>query len=162
MFRSLNIFSLISDIILKLSFGLIFFNYGYGKLIKLISGEGSGLIGMVSSIPIFSIFPLFFAWSLALTETFVIFALIYGYFSFLPYSNFISRFSGFLCLIISVTIVYVHIFMWGDNLFSNGPFDFLNIQEGKKTILGQFLFIPISIYIIFNSRINFLAINENK
>ena len=162
MFRSLNIFSLISDIILKLSFGLIFFNYGYGKLIKLISGEGAGLIGMVSSIPIFSIFPLFFAWSLALTETFVIFALIYGYFSFLPCSNFISRFSGFLCLIISLTIVYVHIFMWGDNLFSNGPFDFLNIQEGKKTILGQFLFIPISIYIIFNSRINFLAINENK
>ena len=66
--------------ILKLSFGLIFFNYGYGKLIKLTSGEGAGLIGMVSSIPIFSIFPLFFAWSLALTETFVIFALIYGYF----------------------------------------------------------------------------------
>ena len=162
MFRSLNILSLISDIILKLSFGLIFFNYGYGKLIKLTSGEGAGLIGMVSSIPIFSIFPLFFAWSLALTETFVIFALIYGYFSFLPYSNFVSRFSGFLCLIISVTIVYVHIFMWGDNLFSNGPFEFLNIQESKKSILGQFLFIPISIYIIFNSRINFLAINENK
>ena len=162
MFRSLNIFSLILDIILKLSFGLIFFNYGYGKLIKLISGEGAGLIGMVSSIPIFSIFPLFFAWSLALTETFVIFALIYGYFSFLPCSNFISRFSGFLCLIISLTIVYVHIFMWGDNLFSNGPFEFLNTQEGKKSIFGQFLFIPISIYIIFNSRINFLAINENK
>ena len=162
MLRSLNIFSLISDIILKLSFGLIFFNYGYGKLIKLISGEGAGLIGMVSSIPIFGTFPLFFSWSLALTETFVIFALIYGYFSFLPCSNFISRFSGFLCLIISLTIVYVHIFMWGDNLFSNGPFEFLNAQEGKKSIFGQFLFIPISIYIIFNSRINFLAINENK
>ncbi len=162
MFKSLNIFSLLADIILKLSFGLIFFNYGYNKLIKLISGEGSGLIGMVASIPIFGSFPLFFSWSLALSETFVIFALIYGCFSFLPYSNFISRFSGFICLIISLTIVYIHIFMWGDNLFSNGPFDFLNIQEGKKSIFGQFLFIPISIYIIFNNRINYLAINENK
>ena len=160
MFRYLNIFSLFADMTLKLSLGLIFFNYGYGKLLKLINGEGSGLIGMVASIPFFGNYPVFFSWTLALTETLVIFAFIYGYMSFLPISNFISRFAGFLCLIISIVIIYLHIFVWGDNLFSHGPFEALNSGEGKKAVFGQFLFIPISLYIIFNNRINLSVINE--
>ena len=104
------------------------FNYGYGKLIKLPNQEADGLIGMVASIPFFGIFPLFSSWILALTETFAIFAFIYGYTNF-SLSNFISRFTGFLCLIISIIIVYLHVFAWGDNLFSHGPFESLNIEE---------------------------------
>ena len=159
MFRYHNITHLITDIILKLSLGLIFFNYGYGKLNKLLNQEADGLIGMVASIPLFGIFPLFSSWVLALTETFAIFAFIYGYTNF-SLSNFISRFTGFLCLIISIIIVYLHVFAWGDNLFSHGPFESLNIEEGKKAVFGQFLFIPISLYIIFNNRINLSTINE--
>ena len=161
MFRYHNIAYLITDIALKLSLGLIFFNYGYGKLNKLLYQEADGLIGMVASIPLFGIFPLFSSWVLALTETFAIFAFIYGYTNF-SLSNFISRFTGLLCLIISIIIVYLHIFAWGDNLFSYGPFESLNAGEGKKAIFGQFLFIPISIYIIFNNRLNLSAFNENK
>ena len=127
MFRYLNIFSFFVDISLKLSLGLIFFNYGYSKLIKLINGEGSGLIGMVASIPFFGTYPVLFSWTLALTETLVI---------------------------------YLHIFVWGDNLFSHGPFEVLNTEEGKKVVFGQFLFIPISLYIIFNNRINLSIVNE--
>lgn len=162
MYKYLNSFSLVPDILLKLSLGLIFFNFGYVKLMKLISNKADGLIGMVASIPVFGTFPLFFSWSLALTETLVIFAFIYGYMNFLPYSNFISRFSGFLCLIISTVILYLHMGVWGDNLFSYGPFDFLNVQDDKKSVLGQFLFIPISIYIILNNRVNHNVLNENK
>ncbi len=162
MFRPLNIFSLIADIFLKLSLGIAFFNYGYGKLIKLINNEADSLINMVSNIPFFGLFPVFFSWSLALTESLVIFAFIYGYINILPFTNFISRFAGFLCLIISLVIIYLHITVWGDNLFSHGPFDSLNIKEGKNTVLGQFLFIPISIYILLNNRINHSALNDNK
>ena len=43
-----------------------------------------------------------------------------------------------------------------------GPFDFLNVNEGKKSVFGQFLFLPISVYIIFSSRSNFNIINETK
>ena len=110
---------------------------------------------MVASIPFFRIFPLFSSWILALTETFAIFGFIYGYTNF-SLSNFISRFTGFLCLIISIIIVYLHVFAWGDNLFSHGPFESLNIEEGKKAVFGQFLFIPISMYIIFNNRYCFI------
>ena len=149
----------ITDITLKLSLGLIFFNYGFGKLNKLINQEADGLIGMVASIPFFGIFPLFSSWMLALTETFAIFAFLYGYTNF-SLSNFIPRFTGLLCLIISIIIVYLHVFAWGDNLFSHGPFESLNIEEGKKAVFGQFLFIPISLYIIFNNRINLSTINE--
>ena len=149
----------ITDITLKLSLGLIFFNYGFGKLNKLINQEADGLIGMVASIPFFGIFPLFSSWMLALTETFAIFAFLYGYTNF-SLSNFISRFTGLLCLIISIIIVYLHVYAWGDNLFSHGPFESLNIEEGKKAVFGQFLFIPISLYIIFNNRINLSTINE--
>ena len=161
MFRYHNITSLITDITLKLSLGLIFFNYGYGKLNKLLNQEADGLIGMVASIPVFGTFPLFSSWMLALTETFAIFAFIYGYTNF-SFSNFITRFTGVLCLIISIIIVYLHIFSWGDNLFSHGPFESLNVEEGKKDIFGQFLFIPISLYIIFNNRLNLSAFNEPK
>ncbi len=160
--KFLNIFSIFADLGLKLSLGLIFFNYGYGKLSKLLKGEAEGLIGMVASIPVFGMFPFFFSWCLAITETFVIFAFICGYINFLPFSNFVSRFAGFLCLIISIVIVYLHVFVWGDNFFSHGPFEALNAEEGKKAVFGQFLFIPISIYIIFNNRINFSALSENK
>ena len=161
MFRYHNIAYLITDITLKLSLCLIFFKYGYGKLNKLLNQEADGLIGMVASIPLFGIFPLFSSWVLALTETFAIFAFIYGYTNF-SLSNFISRFTGFLCLIISIIIVYLHVFAWGDNLFSHGPFESLNIEEGKKAIFGQFLFIPISMYIIFNNRLNLSAFSETK
>ena len=159
MSRYHNITYFITDITLKLSLGLIFFNYGFGKLNKLINQEADGLIGMVASIPFFGIFPLFFSWMLALTETFAIFAFLYGYTNF-SLSNFISRFTGLLCLIISIIIVYLHVYAWGDNLFSHGPFESLNIVEGKKAVFGQFLFIPISLYIIFNNRINLSTINE--
>ena len=161
MFRYYNIAYLITDITLKLSLGLIFFNYGYGKLNKLLNQEADGLIGMVASIPLFGIFPLFSSWMLALTETFAIFAFIYGYTNF-PISNFISRFTGLLCLIISIIIVYLHVFAWGDNFFSHGPFESLNIEEGKKAVFGQLLFIPISMYIIFNNKLNFSAFSESK
>ena len=160
MFRYLNIFPLLADFFLKISLGLIFFNYGYVKLIKLINGEASGLIGMVASIPLFGNYPFLFSWLLAITETSIIFAFIYGYINFLPISSFISRFAGFLCLIISLVIFYLHIFVWGDNIFSHGPFESLNIEEGKKAIFGQLLFIPISIYIIFNNSTNLSTINE--
>ena len=80
----------------------------------------------------------------------------------LSLSNFISRFTGFLCLIISIIIVYLHVFAWGDNLFSHGPFVSLNIEEGKKAVFGQFLLIPISIYILFNNRLNLSAFSETK
>ena len=156
-----NLTYLITDLSLKLSLGIIFFNYGYGKLIKLINQQANGLIGMVASIPVFGAFPLFFSWTLALTETLAIFAFIYGYTNF-PLSNLISRLTGLSCLVVSIIIVYLHIFSWGDNLFSHGPFETLNVEEGKKAIFGQLLFIPISMYIIFNNRVNLSALNETK
>ena len=140
MFKHHNITSLITDLSLKLSLGLIFFNYGYGKLNKLLKQEAEGLIGMVASIPIFGIFPLFSSWMLALTETLAVFAFMYGYTNF-SLSNFISKFTGLLCLIISIIIVYLHVFAWGDNFFSHGPFESLNVGEGKKAIFGQFLLV---------------------
>ncbi len=155
MYKYLNIFSLIADIFLKLCLGIIFFNYGYVKLLKLINKEADGLIGMIASIPFFGAFPLFFAWSLALTETLLIFAFIYGCMSFLPFSNFITKLSGLLCLIISLVIFYLHVFVWGDNLFSYGPFDILNTQDNKNSVIRQFLFIPISLYVILNNRVNY-------
>ena len=161
MFKYLNVFSFISDLLLKLSFGVIFFNYGYNKLLSLIYGGAEKLINMVASIPFFGKMPVFFAWILALSETCILFALIYGAFSFLPLSNFTTRIAGIFSLIISLVVAYMHIFIWGDNLFSNGPFEMLNASEGKKAIFGQFLFIPISIYIIFNNRLSYLP-NENK
>ena len=162
MFKYINIFPLLSDFILKSSLGIIFFNYGYGKLQKLINGQGDNLIQMVSSIPFFGILPVFFSWTLALSETLIIFALIYGTFTFLPLSILITKLAGIISLIISLVIVYIHVFMWGDNIFTHGPFEFLNIQEGKKAIFGQALFVPISIYIIFNNRANLFLINDNK
>ena len=56
MFRYHNITYLITDITLKLSLGLVFFNYGYGKLNKLLNQEADGLIGMVASIPFLEYF----------------------------------------------------------------------------------------------------------
>ncbi len=156
------ILSVLSDALLKLCFGLIFFNYGYGKLKSMITGNSDGLINMVASIPYFGSFPLFFSWTLALGEMIILFALIYGLFYSLPFSNFITKVAGFLSLIISFVIVYQHVFAWGDNIFSYGPFNFLNASEGKKAIFGQFLFIPISMYIIFNSRPMYSFINADK
>ena len=162
MFKYFNIFSLLSDFLLKVTLGLIFFNYGWGKFNKLLTGQSDGLISMVSSIPLFGAFPFFFSWVLALSEILIIFALIYGCFSFLPISNLVTKIAGLFSLIISIVIVYIHIYVWGDNIFSHGPFEILNIQEGKKAIFGQFLFIPISMYIVFNNRLNLSAFNENK
>ena len=155
----LNIFS---DIFLKLSFGLIFFNYGYGKLTNLLSGNSDALISMVASIPLFGELPIFFSWSLALGEIGVLIALIYGLFNFLPFSNIVTKITGIVALIISLVIVYQHLFSWGDNIFVYGPFNFLNATEGKKSIFGQFLFRPISCYIVFSSRPSFNIINDTK
>ena len=121
-----------------------------------------GSIYLASSIPLFGAFPFFFSWVLALSEILIIFALIYGCFSFLPISNLVTKIAGLFSLIISIVIVYIHIYVWGDNIFSHGPFEILNIQEGKKAIFGQVLFIPISIYIIFNNRGSFSLVNDNK
>ena len=162
MFKYFSIFYLLSDFLLKMSLGIVFFNYGWGKLQKLLNSQGEGLIAMVSSIPFFGFFPIIFAWVLALSEILIIFALIYGYFSFLPLSNLITRIAGLSSIVISLVIVYMHIFVWGDNVFSHGPFEILNIEDGKKAIFGQVLLIPISFYIILNNRGNHLFINENK
>ena len=162
MFKYYNIFSFLTDIIIKLFLGIVFFNYGYVKLLNLINYKADGLINMVSNIVIFSFAPIFFSWCLAISETLVIFALIYGILSFLPYSNFISRFTGLICLLLSIIILYQHIFVWGDNIFSYGPFDLLNIKETGKTILGQFLLMPLSLYVIFHNRQNLFLINDSK
>ena len=60
-------------------------------------------------------------------------------FVFFPYSIIISRLSGLIALVISLVIVYQHIYVWGDNVFSNGPIQFLNTDEGKKFIYPQLL-----------------------
>ena len=119
--------SIISDALLKLCFGLVFFNYGYAKLNMLFLGNGEGLISMVSTIPIFSILPVFFSWTLALSEIIVFLGLLYGILRFLPFSNLITKLSGLLSLLITIVIIYQHIFAWGDNIFSYGPFNFLNV-----------------------------------
>ena len=125
-------------------------------------GNGEGLINMVSTIPIFSILPVFFSWTLALSEIIVFLGLLYGILSFLPFSNLITKLSGLLSLSITIVIIYQHIFAWGDNIFSYGPFDFLNVEEGKKSIFGQILFFPISLYIIFNNYQSNNYINDSK
>ena len=162
MYKYNLIFSGLCEAFLKLSFGLIFFNYGYGKLKSLLTNNSDSLINMVSTIPIFGTFPYLFSWALALGEIFILIGLIYGLFNFLPLSNIVTKLAGLISLIISLVIVYQHIFVWGDNIFLYGPFDILNIEEGKKSIWGQFLFIPLSNYIIFNSRTNYNLINDTK
>ena len=162
MYKYTIIFSILGDALLKLCFGTIFFNYGYGKIESLITGNSEGLINMVSSIPLFGSFPVFFSWALAFGEAGVLIALLYGLFYFLPYSNAITKVAGIVSLTISLVIVYQHIYAWGDNIFSYGPFDFLNAEEGKKAIFGQLLFIPISLYIIFNTTSNNNFVNDNK
>ncbi len=152
----------ISDAFLKLSFGLVFFNYGYGKLITLATGNPEALISMIEAIPLFGRLPIFFSWVLALGEVGILLGLIYGLFYTLPISNLVTKISGIVSLIISLVIVYQHLFSWGDNIFSYGPFDFLNTQDGKKSIFGQFLFLPISMYIIFSTRPNLNIINDSK
>ena len=152
----------ISDAFLKLSFGIIFFNYGYTKLITLTSGNPVSLVSMINEIPFFGSFPLFFAWILALGEIGVLIGLVYGLFYSFPLSNIITKVTGLLSFIISIIIVYQHLYAWGDNIFSYGPFNFLNTKEGKTAIFGQFMFLPISAYIIFSSRPNLNIINDSK
>ncbi len=156
------IFNLLSDAFLKISLGIVFFNYGFGKLNNLLSGNAEGLINMVTTIPFFGNFPFFFSWILAISETGILIMLLYGLFNFLPLTNIITKIAGVISFIISLVIMYQHIYAWGDNIFSYGPFDFLNVNEGKKSVFGQFLFLPISVYIIFSSRSNFNIINETK
>mgnify|MGYP001335748952 CR=1 FL=1 len=162
MFKLSNLFSFLTDFLIRSFFGLIFFNFGYGKLEKLINGESENLIKMVESIFLFGLFPVFFSWCLALSETFLFVGFIYGLFVFFPYSIIISRLSGLIALVISLVIVYQHIYVWGDNVFFNGPIQFLNTNENKKFIYPQLLFVPISMYIIFNNRTNMDKIIDNK
>ena len=162
MIKYINIFPWLTDLIIKLSIGIIYFNFGYEKFIKLINNEGEDIIIMVSNIFFFGSLPVFFSWTLALSEVIIIFFLIYGFFSFLPLANLITKIAGTLCLIISIVIVYQHIFVWGDNIFINGPFDFFNASEGNKSVFGQVLFIPISLYIIFNNRVEISLLNDHK
>jgi hypothetical protein len=162
MIKYINIFPWLTDLIIKLSIGIIFFNFGYQKFIKLINNEGEDIIIMVSNIFFFGSLPVFFSWALALSEVIVIFFLIYGIFSFLPLANLITKIAGILCLTISIVIVYQHIFVWGDNIFTNGPFDFFNASEGNKSVFGQVLFIPISLYILFNNRVETSILNDHK
>ena len=121
MYKYLHSMSIISEGLLKLSFGFIFFNYGYAKLNNLILGNGEGLIKMIATMPIFNIFPVFFSWALALAEISIFIGLLYGVISFLPFSNLITKLSGILSLFISIVIIYQHIFAWGDNIFTYGP-----------------------------------------
>ena len=50
MYKNMYFITLFSDALLKLSFGFIFFNYGYAKL-TIFLGKGEGLINMVATIP---------------------------------------------------------------------------------------------------------------
>ena len=162
MFKYINKLSFITDIIIKMSLGIVFFNYGYVKLLKLLNNDGQAITSMIEEMPFFNFAPIFFSWSLAISETFIIFALIYGIINFLPFSNLVSRFTGILSLFLSTIILYQHIFIWGDNIFSYGPIEFLNIEESGRPVLGQFLLIPLSLYILFHNRQNFYLINDNK
>ena len=54
------------------------------------------------------------------------------------------------------------IFVWGDNIFTYGPVEFLNIVDGGKAIFGQVLFLPISLYIIFSNSQNSNYISDTK
>ena len=85
MFKYFNILSFFTDILIKLFLGIVFFNYGYVKLTNMINSDSLILIDMVQKIPFFGLFPVFFSWVLALSETMIIFGLLYGIFSFLPY-----------------------------------------------------------------------------
>ena len=67
MIKHLNIFTFLTDLIIKASIGIIFFNFGYQKLIKLINNEGQDIIIMVSNIIFFGSFPVLFSWVLALS-----------------------------------------------------------------------------------------------
>ena len=60
MFKFSNILSVLTDVFIKLSLGLIFFNFGYGKLENLINNEAQNLISMVDSIILFGTAPVFF------------------------------------------------------------------------------------------------------
>ena len=162
MFKIFNLFSFLTDLLIRFFLGLVFFNFGYGKLTSLINGEAENIFKMVESITFFGMAPVFFSWTLALSETFLIIGLIYGTISILPLSSFISKASGLIALIISLTIIYQHIYVWGDNVFSYGPISFLNAAEGKKSIYGQLLFLPLSLYIIFCSRQNLNLNIDNK
>ena len=162
MYKFSHFMTISSDVLLKLTFGFIFFNYGYAKLENLILGNAEGLINMVSSIPIFGFFPILFSWILAFSELTIFIGLLYGLFSFLPYSNFATKLSGLLALLITTVIIYLHIFAWGDNIFIYGPFEFLNVQDDGKSVFGQILFIPISFYIIFSNSQNNNNISDAK
>ena len=59
MYKKMYFISLFSDALLKLSFGFIFFNYGYAKLNSLFWGKGR-TVNMVATIPIFKVLPIFF------------------------------------------------------------------------------------------------------
>ena len=59
MFKYYSIFSFFTDIIIKLSIGIVFFNYGYVKLRNLINDESESLINMVSNIIIFVLYTFF-------------------------------------------------------------------------------------------------------
>tara|TARA_A100001015_G_C14761058_1_gene621451 strand:- start:170 stop:658 length:489 start_codon:yes stop_codon:yes gene_type:complete len=162
MFKYFNILSFFTDILIKLFLGIVFFNYGYVKLTNMINSDSLILIDMVQKIPFFGLFPVFFSWVLALSETMIIFGLLYGIFSFLPYSSIVSRITGLVCLFLSLIILYQHIFIWGDNIFSYGPFKFMNVNEEGKTVLGQFLIVPLSLYVTFHSRQSIFLINDGK
>ena len=162
MYKYLHSMSIISDGLLKLSFGFIFFNYGYAKLNNLILGNGEGLIKMIATMPVFNIFPVFFSWTLALAEISIFLGLLYGVLSFFPFSSLITKLSGILSLFITIVIIYQHIFVWGDNIFTYGPVEFLNIVDGGKAIFGQVLFLPISLYIIFSNSQNSNYISDTK
>ena len=69
MYKYLHSMTIISDGLLKLSFGFIFFNYGYAKLNNLILGNGEGLIKMIATIPVFNIFPVFLFPAAAILNT---------------------------------------------------------------------------------------------
>ena len=74
--------------------------------------------------------------------------LLYGLFNFLPLTNVITKIAGVISFIISLVIMYQHIYAWGDNIFSYGPFDFLNVNEGKNQSLGNFYFC-LFLFILF-------------
>ena len=98
----------------------------------------------------------------SLSRNNIFIGLLYGVISFFPFSNLITKLSGILSLFISIVIIYQHIFAWGDNIFTYGPIEFLNIADGGKAIFGQVLFLPISLFIIFCNSLNSNYISDTK
>ena len=70
MYKYLTIFNFFADAFIKLSLGIIFFNYGIGKVSALLNGTADSLVNMVTNMPFLGLFPLFFSWKKLCSKVF--------------------------------------------------------------------------------------------